>query len=133
MANIQVNIDIADEELYVANIENLKVILACKEAMKDKDYDASTLYTWNNAKNKDDDYFTVNFNDVDINDGKCQKQHGLQHIQDAEAEEQLMPLAIKTALDIPTLQRLGGNAKDMALPDSARIIAEEVIKLAKKS
>lgn len=54
-------------------------------------------------------------------------------VKDAEAEEQLMPLAIKMALDIPTLQRLGGNAKDMALPDSARIIAEEVIKLAKKS
>jgi len=54
-------------------------------------------------------------------------------VKDAEAKEQLMPLAIKTALDIPTLQRLGSNAKDMALPDSARIIAEEVIKLAKKS
>jgi UDP-N-acetylglucosamine--N-acetylmuramyl-(pentapeptide) pyrophosphoryl-undecaprenol N-acetylglucosamine transferase len=54
-------------------------------------------------------------------------------VKDAEAEEQLMPLAIKTALDIPTLQRLGSNAKGMALPDSARIIAEEVIKLAKKS
>ena len=51
-------------------------------------------------------------------------------VKDAEAREQLLPLAIKTALDIPALQQLGANAKAMGLPDSARIIAEEVIKLA---
>lgn len=51
-------------------------------------------------------------------------------VKDVDAREQLMPLAIKTALDIPALQRLGTNAKVMGLPDSARIIAEEVIKLA---
>lgn len=53
-------------------------------------------------------------------------------VKDAEASEQLIPLAIKTALDIPALQRLGANAKSMGLPDSARIIAEEVIKLSTK-
>jgi len=52
-------------------------------------------------------------------------------VKDADAREQLLPLAVKTALDIPALQRLGANAKSMGLPDSARIIAEEVIKLAK--
>lgn len=51
-------------------------------------------------------------------------------VKDVDAREQLMPLAIKTALDIPALQRLGANVKVMGLPDSARIIAEEVIKLA---
>ena len=51
-------------------------------------------------------------------------------VKDVEAREQLLPLAIKTALDIPALQQLGANAKAMGLPDSARIIAEEVIKLA---
>ena len=52
-------------------------------------------------------------------------------VRDADSREQLIPLAVKTALDIPRLQLLGSNAKAMGLPDSARIIAEEVIKLAK--
>nr|MCR5180923.1 UDP-N-acetylglucosamine--N-acetylmuramyl-(pentapeptide) pyrophosphoryl-undecaprenol N-acetylglucosamine transferase [Bacteroidaceae bacterium] len=52
-------------------------------------------------------------------------------VRDADAREQLMPLAIQTALDIPVLQKLGNNAKNMGLPDSARIIAEEVIRLAR--
>lgn len=52
-------------------------------------------------------------------------------VRDADASTQLIPLAIKTALDIPALQRIGANAKAMGLPDSARIIAEEAIKLAK--
>jgi UDP-N-acetylglucosamine--N-acetylmuramyl-(pentapeptide) pyrophosphoryl-undecaprenol N-acetylglucosamine transferase len=53
-------------------------------------------------------------------------------VKDIEAREQLLPLAVRTALDIPTLQRLSANAKAMGLPDSARIIAEEVIKLSEK-
>ena len=51
-------------------------------------------------------------------------------VRDAEAREQLIPMAIRTALDIPALQQLASNAKAMGLPNSARIIAEEVIKLA---
>ena len=51
-------------------------------------------------------------------------------VRDADARERLIPLAIQTALDIPTLQQLAANAKAMGLPNSARIIAEEVIKLA---
>ena len=50
-------------------------------------------------------------------------------VKDADAREQLLPLAIKTALTPATLTQLGSNAKAMGLPDSARIIAEEVIKL----
>lgn len=50
-------------------------------------------------------------------------------VKDAEAREQLIPLALKTAQDIPTLQQLAANAKAMGLPDSAEIIAKEVLKL----
>ena len=52
-------------------------------------------------------------------------------VRDADARERLIPQAIQTALDIPTLQQLAANAKAMGLPNSARIIAEEVIKLAR--
>ncbi|MBO4801852.1 MAG: undecaprenyldiphospho-muramoylpentapeptide beta-N-acetylglucosaminyltransferase [Bacteroidaceae bacterium] len=50
-------------------------------------------------------------------------------VRDAEAREQLVPLAIQTALDTEALNRLATNAKAMALPDSANIIAKEVFKL----
>ena len=50
-------------------------------------------------------------------------------VRDAEAREQLVPLAIQTALDTEALNRLSTNAKAMALPDSANIIAKEVFKL----
>lgn len=50
-------------------------------------------------------------------------------VKDAEAREQLIPLALKTAQDIPALQSLAANAKAMGLPDSAEIIAKEVLKL----
>jgi UDP-N-acetylglucosamine--N-acetylmuramyl-(pentapeptide) pyrophosphoryl-undecaprenol N-acetylglucosamine transferase len=53
-------------------------------------------------------------------------------VRDAEAQEQLLPLAITTAKDDATLRRLSENARAMGLPDSARIIAEEVIKLSEK-
>ncbi len=51
-------------------------------------------------------------------------------VSDADAREQLLSLAIATAKDIHTLKQVAEKAKAMALPDSARIIAEEVIKLA---
>ena len=53
-------------------------------------------------------------------------------VKDAEAVDQLLPLAIQTAINTPALKRLAENAKAMGLPDSARIIAEEVIKLAEQ-
>lgn len=51
-------------------------------------------------------------------------------VRDAEAPETLIPLALETVADAGKLQQLGRNASSMALRDSARIIAEEVIKLA---
>ena len=51
-------------------------------------------------------------------------------VRDVDARVQLLPLAVTTAKDDPTLRRLSENARAMGLPDSARIIAEEVIKLA---
>ena len=54
------------------------------------------------------------------------------YVKDADAREQLIPLAVATVNDDSQLQSLSTNILKMALPDSARIIAEEVIKLAKE-
>ena len=51
-------------------------------------------------------------------------------VRDAEAEEKLIPMALQTVADKQRLDVLGTNARKMALLDSARIIAEEVLKLA---
>ncbi len=53
-------------------------------------------------------------------------------VRDGEAQEKLIPLALTVATDDATLKNIGVNAKAMALPDSARIIAEEVMKLVKE-
>ena len=52
------------------------------------------------------------------------------YVKDAEADQILLPLAIDTAKDDAKLQSLHENILKMALPDSADIIAKEVIKLA---
>ena len=54
-------------------------------------------------------------------------------VPDAEARVQLLPLAVTTAKDDATLRRLGEHARVMGLPNSAQIIAEEVIKLSERS
>ena len=54
------------------------------------------------------------------------------YVKDAEATKQLLPLAINTVKDDAKLQSLSANILKMALPDSAEIIAKEVIKLAKQ-
>ena len=51
-------------------------------------------------------------------------------VKDAEAPQQLLPLAIETVSDDVKLSSLTGNILKMALPNSAEIIAKEVIKLA---
>ncbi|MDD7318566.1 MAG: undecaprenyldiphospho-muramoylpentapeptide beta-N-acetylglucosaminyltransferase [Prevotella sp.] len=52
-------------------------------------------------------------------------------VKDGEARQKLIPLAIETLTDKEAAYlKLGDNAKAMALPDSADIIADEVIKLA---
>lgn len=52
------------------------------------------------------------------------------YIKDAEAESLLMPTALKSVADEAVLQELNKNIAKLALPDSATIIAKEVIKLA---
>ena len=54
-------------------------------------------------------------------------------VRDADAPEKLIPLALETVVNAGKLQELGQNAAAMALRDSARIIAEEVIKLAEQA
>ena len=51
-------------------------------------------------------------------------------VKDAEAKDSLLALAIDTVDDESRLQMLSKNILTLALPDSARIIADEVIKLA---
>ena len=51
------------------------------------------------------------------------------YVKDSEAPDTLIQLAIDTARDDAKLQSLSENVLKMALPDSAHIIAEEVLKL----
>ena len=52
------------------------------------------------------------------------------YVKDAEAPAMLLELAIKTVNDEAKLKSLSKNVLKLALPDSAEIIAKEVIKLA---
>jgi UDP-N-acetylglucosamine--N-acetylmuramyl-(pentapeptide) pyrophosphoryl-undecaprenol N-acetylglucosamine transferase len=54
------------------------------------------------------------------------------YIKDSEAVNQLLPLSINTAMDDAKLKSLHENILKMALPNSAEIIAKEVIKLSEK-
>ena len=54
------------------------------------------------------------------------------YVKDANAVTELIPLALQTVVDAEKLKTLGENAYKMAYKDSARIIAEEVLKLAKR-
>ena len=53
-------------------------------------------------------------------------------VRDTDACKQLIPLALDVVGNKERLKTLGENAYKMAYKDSARIIAEEVLKLAKK-
>ena len=53
-------------------------------------------------------------------------------VRDAEAREQLIPKALQLVTDKEQLKSIGDNAYKMAYKDSARIIAQEVIKLARE-
>ena len=52
------------------------------------------------------------------------------YVKDVEAKEQLVELAIETVKDNDKLQALSRSILEMALPDSAEIIAKEVLRLA---
>ncbi|MBR6539087.1 MAG: undecaprenyldiphospho-muramoylpentapeptide beta-N-acetylglucosaminyltransferase [Bacteroides sp.] len=52
------------------------------------------------------------------------------YVKDVEAKEQLVQLAIDTVKDDDKLLALNKNILEMALPDSAEIIAKEVLRLA---
>ncbi len=53
-------------------------------------------------------------------------------VRDADAPQSLLPLAVSTVADAGRLKSLSDNILTMALPDSADIIAREVIKLARQ-
>lgn len=52
------------------------------------------------------------------------------YIKDAEARSKLIPVALETISNSAKLQELSSNIAKLALPDSATIIAKEVINLA---
>ena len=60
-----------------------------------------------------------------------EKQAAL-YVKDSEAVENLLKIAISTVNDTDQLKSLSNNIIKMALPDSAEIIAKEVIKLAER-
>lgn len=51
------------------------------------------------------------------------------YVKDMEAEEKLMPTAMKIITDAERLKKLSENIAKLALPDSATVIAKEVLKL----
>ena len=53
------------------------------------------------------------------------------YVKDAEAQGKLLDTALETVADDELLKQLSVNIAKLALPDSARIIAEEVLKLIK--
>ena len=53
-------------------------------------------------------------------------------VKDADAAESLLPLAVKTVNDEARLNSLSENILKLALPDSAVIIAKEVIRMAER-
>jgi UDP-N-acetylglucosamine--N-acetylmuramyl-(pentapeptide) pyrophosphoryl-undecaprenol N-acetylglucosamine transferase len=54
------------------------------------------------------------------------------YVRDADAPDTLLQLAVETVADEAKLRSLSENVLKMALPDSANIIAKEVIKLAEQ-
>lgn len=53
------------------------------------------------------------------------------YVKDVEAQEKLLPVALATVKDSGKLKELSNNIAKLALPDSATIIAKEVLKLIK--
>ena len=53
------------------------------------------------------------------------------YVKDMEAQEKLLPVALATVKDSGKLKELSNNIAKLALPDSATIIAKEVLKLIK--
>ena len=53
------------------------------------------------------------------------------YVKDVEAQEKLLPVALATVKDSDKLKELSNNIAKLALPDSATIIAKEVLKLIK--
>lgn len=54
------------------------------------------------------------------------------YVKDADAMERLVPVALETVTDTGRLEALSNNIAKLALPDSAIIIAREVLKLIDK-
>jgi UDP-N-acetylglucosamine--N-acetylmuramyl-(pentapeptide) pyrophosphoryl-undecaprenol N-acetylglucosamine transferase len=56
--------------------------------------------------------------------------HAALYVKDAEASEKLIPLALESVNNASLLKSLSENVLKMGYPDSAKVIAKEVLKLA---
>ena len=56
--------------------------------------------------------------------------HAALYVKDAEASEKLIPLALESVNNASLLKSLSENVVKMGYPDSAKVIAKEVLKLA---
>ena len=54
------------------------------------------------------------------------------YVKDADAPEKAIAMALETVNDDARLAALSANIKKLALPDSADIIADKVVELARK-
>ena len=72
---------------------------------------------------------SVSYTHLDVYKRQVNKQAAI-YVKDSEAETTLMDVALSTVNDEQKLKELKENIAKLALPDSARIIAQEVIKLA---
>lgn len=59
-------------------------------------------------------------------------RHAALYVEDAEAPDKLLKLAIETVNNDDELKTLGANVKKMGLKNAADVIADEVLKLIKK-
>ena len=62
--------------------------------------------------------------------GPCRQDAAI-YVKDAEAKEKLLSVALETVKDNEKLKALSNNIAKLALPDSATVIAKEVLKLIK--
>ena len=100
---------------------SLLMVLICLNACSGaKTSDNVTVYVTTNDRAKDFVRSEIALGD---------KQAAI-YVKDSEAEAKLMDVALKTVADDQKLKELSDNIAKLALPDSARIIAQEVIKLA---
>lgn len=74
ITKMNTNEELEDKILYTGSIKTLRHLLSSEYALNDDGYDAPTLHTWKNSSVKDDEFYTIIFNGIEI---ICPKEHNL--------------------------------------------------------